>query len=94
MGPYRVRQRWWLTAARDRLVPDGDPAARYLFAAPGQTVPEAVAARYGLPALEASEAAGGAAEAEAAEGVKAAEPAAVKVIWPAATKRRRGRGGA
>lgn len=48
MGNITVDRRLWLTADRERVVEDGDPEAAFLLAAPGQSIPEAQAERYGL----------------------------------------------
>jgi len=48
MSVYRVERRLWLTADRTRVVEDGNPAARYLYATPGMDIPYAEAVRYGL----------------------------------------------
>lgn len=48
MSVYRVERRLWLTADRTRVVEDGNPAARYLYATPGMVIPYAEAERYGL----------------------------------------------
>ena len=44
----KANERLWLTADRKRLVPEGDPAAATLYAAPGHEVPDADAERFGL----------------------------------------------
>ena len=41
-------ERLWMTADRSRLVPDKHPEAAFLFCAPGQSIPEAEARKYGL----------------------------------------------
>lgn len=43
-----VNERLWLTAERDRLVPDGDPDAAFLFCTAGARVARADALRLGL----------------------------------------------
>jgi len=43
-----ARQRLWLTAGRDRLVPDLHPDAASLFVAAGHRISKADAVRYGL----------------------------------------------
>ena len=45
---YIATARLWLTADRSRVVPEGDPAAAFLFAIPGRAVSRAEALRYGL----------------------------------------------
>jgi hypothetical protein len=50
--PYTTRARWCVTADHARLVPETDPAAAYLLAPAGVELPDSVARRYGLPALE------------------------------------------
>lgn len=47
-GSWVADRRLWLTAERDRLVEDGDPAAAFLFCAPGQPVAMEEARRFGL----------------------------------------------
>lgn len=44
----KLDRRWWLTADGSRAVPDGDPAAAVLFAAPGVEVPEDRARELGI----------------------------------------------
>ncbi|MCI2421505.1 hypothetical protein MOQ72_29130 [Saccharopolyspora sp. K220] len=43
-----VDAKLWLTADRDRLVPDGHPDAAFLYCTPGMQVPRDEAERYGL----------------------------------------------
>lgn len=43
-----AKERLYLSADHKRLVPEGDPAAAYLYAAPGQPIDDAEAKRYGL----------------------------------------------
>mgnify|MGYP001581696603 CR=1 FL=1 len=43
-----ARQRLWLTAEGDRLVPDGDPDAASLFVAAGHRISRQDAERFGL----------------------------------------------
>lgn len=43
-----VPARLWLTAAQDRLVPEGDPDCAFFYSQPGQRIPHADAVRYGL----------------------------------------------
>ena len=45
---YIATARLWLTEDRSRVVPEGDPAARFLYAIPGRAVPRAEALKYGL----------------------------------------------
>jgi hypothetical protein len=45
---YTIKQRLYLTEDRDRLVPDGDSEARFLYAVPGRRISDADAKRYGL----------------------------------------------
>jgi enoyl-CoA hydratase/carnithine racemase len=56
---YIPTSRLWLTADCDRVVPEGDPDAAFLFAIPGRSVPRAEALRYGLiqdaPAIQVKE---------------------------------------
>ena len=47
---YRATTTLWLTADRTQVVPDGDPAARYLLVAAGGELDDATAAAYGLTA--------------------------------------------
>lgn len=47
MEQYEVKERLALTED-DRLVPEGDPDARWLFAIPGRPIPMADAIKYGL----------------------------------------------
>lgn len=49
MEQYEVKERLALTED-DRVVPESDPDARWLFAIPGQTIPLADAVKYGLAA--------------------------------------------
>lgn len=44
----KLDRRWWLTADGSRAVPDGDPAAAVLFAAPGVDVQEERARELGI----------------------------------------------
>lgn len=43
-----ARERLYLTADRDRLVRTGDPKAAFLYASPGDEIPDSAAARFGL----------------------------------------------
>jgi hypothetical protein len=43
-----VDRRLYLTAARDRVVEEGDPEAAFLLAAPGTGLPADMVARFGL----------------------------------------------
>lgn len=45
---FTATTRLWVTADASRLVGDGDPDAAFLFCIPGQQIPEAEAAKYGL----------------------------------------------
>jgi hypothetical protein len=45
---HTIKQRLYQTENRDRLVPDGDPEARFLYAVPGRRISDADAKRYGL----------------------------------------------
>lgn len=45
---HTVTERLWLTEDRQRVVPEGDPAARFLFATPGTRIHAEDARRYGL----------------------------------------------
>jgi len=54
-----VTQYWYLTADGARVVPEGHPEGRWLWAAPGQTVPAAEAVRLGALAAGGIVAAGG-----------------------------------
>lgn len=47
MSMYTVQERLCLTED-DKLVPEGDPEARWLFAIPGDEIPVDQAERYGL----------------------------------------------
>lgn len=47
VGMYEVKERLALTED-ERLVPEEDPEARWLYAIPGQEIPLAEAERYGL----------------------------------------------
>lgn len=51
-GPEQIEvdRKLWLTAGRDRVVEDGDPAAAFLYATPGQRVPREEAERLGAVA--------------------------------------------
>lgn len=42
-----VDQHWYLTEDKNRVVPEGDPAARWLWATPGMEVPRAEAVKLG-----------------------------------------------
>lgn len=44
----QATERLWLTAARDRLVPEGHPDAATLYAAVGDEIPASAAERFGL----------------------------------------------
>jgi hypothetical protein len=43
-----AEERLWLTADRERVVPDGHPDAAFLFTTPGQQITREEAERYGL----------------------------------------------
>lgn len=43
-----AQERLWLTADRNHVVKEGDPAAAFLLAVPGHTIPRAEAERLGL----------------------------------------------
>ncbi len=48
-GPYVIAQeRMFLTADRSRVVPEGDPEAASLYAAPGHRIPAAAAEQFDL----------------------------------------------
>ena len=47
-GPVEVNERLFLTADREKVVPEGDPEAAFLFATPGDEVSEEDAKRYGI----------------------------------------------
>jgi outer membrane biosynthesis protein TonB len=51
----KVDQHWYLTEDKDRVVPEGNPAARWLWATPGMDVPRAEAERLGAVAVEDTE---------------------------------------
>jgi len=46
-GTVVVDQHWYLTGDKSRVVPEGDPGARWLWAAPGDAVPRGEALRLG-----------------------------------------------
>lgn len=46
--PYNVTESLFLTADRQRIVPESSSEAAFLFARPGKVVSDADAARYGL----------------------------------------------
>lgn len=46
--PHALDRTLWLTADKDRVVEDGDPAAAYLLGAAGATIDDAEAERLGL----------------------------------------------
>lgn len=48
-----VKQRLYLTADGKRLVPEGDPKAATLYAAPGDEISDEAAERFGVKKLEA-----------------------------------------
>lgn len=48
MHVVTAEERLWLTADRDRLVPEGHEDAAFLYCAVGQQIPADDAARYGL----------------------------------------------
>ena len=52
---WTADRRYWLTADRKRVVPDGDPDSAFLYAAPGQRVSLAEATRHGLVKAETEE---------------------------------------
>lgn len=57
-----ARRRLWLNAGKDKLLPDGDPEAAFLFCSAGQEILRADAERYGLkldPPAESVDDAGG-----------------------------------
>lgn len=43
-----ARERLYLTAAKDRLVREGDPKAAFLYAAQGDEIPQSAADKFGL----------------------------------------------
>ncbi len=48
-GPYVIAQeRMFLTADRSRVVPEGDPDAASLYAAPGHRIPAGAVEQFGL----------------------------------------------
>lgn len=94
-------ERMYLTAGRDRIVPEGHPDAAFLYAAPGDEVPDSAAELIGgladladdlaaadAPAQAAAEAAAAEAAAKAAEEAAAAE--AAKEAAAAADKEAKG----
>ena len=81
MEMYEVTERLVLTAD-GRVVPEGDPDGRWLYAIPGQQVPLAEAERYGLvKQAEATE--------PEPEETKAVEPAEDKMAEVPANKARK-----
>jgi hypothetical protein len=48
MADYTVEGRWYWTAARDRLVAEGDPEAAFLAYPAGTVIPEREARQVGL----------------------------------------------
>lgn len=48
MDTYTVTKRLWLTADKEHIVEEGDPAAAFLYATPGKKVPLAEAVKYRL----------------------------------------------
>jgi hypothetical protein len=46
-GTVVIDQYWYLTEDGSRVVPEGDPRSRYLWASPGSEVPRAEAERLG-----------------------------------------------
>lgn len=44
----KAAQRLYLTADRDALVGEGDPAGAFLYAAPGDEIPDSAVERFGL----------------------------------------------
>ena len=51
---YRPMVRLWWTEGHRRIVPDGHPDSRFLFAIPGDLVPIEMAHRYGLVGVKES----------------------------------------
>lgn len=47
-GNQVAQQRLYLTADKDRLVRQDDPAAAFLYCTPGDEIPESAAERFGL----------------------------------------------
>jgi hypothetical protein len=43
----KIDQHWYLTEDKDRVVPEGNPAARWLWATPGMDMPRGEAERLG-----------------------------------------------
>ena len=43
-----AKERLYITADKKRLVKEGDPKGAFLYAAPGDTVPDSAAAMFGL----------------------------------------------
>ena len=44
----KAAQRLFITACKSRLVAEGDPAGAFLYAAPGDEIPDSAAERFGL----------------------------------------------
>lgn len=79
-----INEKWCLTEDRSRVVPETDPAARWLYWKPGDVVPRAEAERLGAVKRKPGRPAG-AGKSEA----KKAEPAENKArIWPTESKRK------
>lgn len=78
-GPqYKVDRHLYLTEGKDRVVEEGDPASRWLWATPGQMVPLAEAERLGAVSA--------ASEAEPVEEEKKRTPAQNKQRKPRENK--------
>ena len=65
-----VREKMWLTADRSRVVKDGDPEAKFLYATPGMNLQPHEADRFGIVdgTVPSSEAQAKAAQGEKVEG--------------------------
>lgn len=88
MALHKLAARTWVNAARDKVVPAGDPEAAFLLGNEGAEIEQAEAERLGLtegqPAPDAPEAA----DARDAKAVKQAEVADKAVDGPKGAKAR------
>lgn len=102
LKPNRVSvtatERLFLTADKSRLVEEGDPAAAFLFCAPGHEIPIKDAEKYGLLGStdgetdhEIGETNPDAGETTDDTGKKDKDPAGTKEVTPGETKKRRGK---
>lgn len=77
-GSLVADRRLWLNAGGTRIVEDGDPAAAFLLAAPGRSIPKSEVDRLGLELVDGAIQHAGARKRAARPEDKKAKPAADK----------------